>query len=73
MSNHDIDKLIEKGKEMLKSLSNNKSVDLEAFNGHIIALKQIIELNPELSKEVGVLIQKLNGDLKYTYQQILLI
>lgn len=59
MSNHDIDKLIEKGKEMLKALSNNKSVDSEVFNTNIIALKQIIALNPELRKEVGALIQEL--------------
>ncbi len=75
MSNHDINKLIEKGKEILKSLLNNKSVDSEVFNTNINALKHIIVLNPELSKEVGVLIQKLIAakkwqDLKFDLVQV---
>jgi len=56
---NNIEKIIQKGKKMLKSLSNNKSIDFEEFNSHIIVLRQLIALNPELSKEVGKLIQKL--------------
>ena len=59
MGRDNIEKIIEKGKEMLKSLSNNKSIDFEVFNNHIIILRQLITLNPELSEEVGILIQEL--------------
>ena len=44
MGRDNIEKIIEKGKEMLKSLSNNKSIDFEVFNNHIIILRQLITL-----------------------------
>jgi len=56
---HKIDNVIEKGKEMFQSLSNNESIDLEIFNSCIMELKQAIKSNPKLGKEIGPLIQKL--------------
>lgn len=75
MGMNNIEKIIEKGKEMLKSLSNNKSIDFEVFNSHILLLRQVIALNPELSKEVGKLIKKLLAakkldDIKFELVQV---
>jgi hypothetical protein len=53
MDMDNIEKIIDKGKEMLNSLSNNKSIDFEVLNSHIIVLKLLIALNPELSKKIG--------------------
>ena len=63
---NNIEEMIEKGKIMLQSLSNNKSVDLDEFNSVIMALKQCIKLNPKLGKEFGPFIQKLISAKKLT-------
>ena len=59
MSKDNINKMTEKSKEMLKSLSNNEPMDSEEFESHIIALKKIVNSSPESRKEVGLLIQEL--------------
>lgn len=58
-------KMIQKGKELLESISNNNSIDAEVFNSRVKELKKIIKTNHELAKEVGALLQKLFAAKKF--------